>query len=55
MCRVRERLKAQRLIERAKDIDTNIKTYMTEEGMNEDSLFKDGEILENVAVEVLVN
>ena len=44
------------MIERAKDIETKIKTYMIEEKMEEeDNLFKDREIYENVAVEDLMN
>ena len=53
---VRERKEAQSLIERAKDIETKIKTAMIEENMEEeDYSFKNREVYENVAVEDLMN
>ena len=55
-CIVRERKKAQSLIESAKDIETKIKTGMIEEKMEgEGNSFKDGDISENVAVEDLMS
>ena len=53
---VRDRKEAQSLIERAKDIETKIRTKMIEEKMEEeDNSFKNKEIYGHVAVEDLMN